>query len=88
MTKRVQIIDRRKFAEAALNLIEKAFLVYEAYLGTKMSINPAREAEIASMITKKVTILAEYLNFANIFFWKKQLQGFPSALISTSNQLI
>ena len=40
-TKRVQIIDRREFAAAALALDKKAFLVHVAYLRAKMSIQAA-----------------------------------------------
>lgn len=49
-----------------MDLGKKAFVVYVAYLGLKMTIYPAQKAQIASLITKKVVIPAEYLNYANV----------------------
>lgn len=37
-TKRVQIITYKKFATIVLNSIEEVFIIYIAYLGTKISI--------------------------------------------------
>ena len=36
-------------------------------LGLKITIHPAREAQIAPLLAKKVTVPAEYLNFADVF---------------------
>lgn len=38
ITKWVQLIDYKEFAITALNLDEKAFIVYVAYLGAEMLI--------------------------------------------------
>lgn len=40
-TKYIQLIDRKKFTTTVLDSGEKAFLVYVAYLGAKMSIYSA-----------------------------------------------
>ena len=36
-------------------------------LGSKMTIHPAREAQIASLVAKEVIIPAKYLDFAHVF---------------------
>lgn len=68
-TKRVQIIKLKKFAKAKLHLNKKAFVVYVATIASKMAIYPACKAQITSLKAKKasVTILVEYLAFANVF---------------------
>lgn len=50
-----------------MNPSEKAFVVHVIYLGSKMIIYSIQKAQIALLITKKVVIPAEYLDFANIF---------------------
>lgn len=64
------MINQRKFAAATLDLSKKAFVIEIVYLGSKMTIYPTWKAQIALLITKKVVIPAEYLNFANIFLKK------------------
>ena len=39
-------------------------------LGSKMTIYPARKAQVALLLTKKVTVLAKYLDFADVFLKK------------------
>ena len=45
----------------------EAFVMYISSLKLKMTIHPAREAQVALLLAKKVTILAEYLDFADVF---------------------
>ena len=45
----------------------KAFIVYVSSLEPKMTIYPARKVQIALLLAKNVTILAKYLDFADIF---------------------
>ena len=45
----------------------EAFVVHVSSLGSKMNIHPAREAQLASLLTKKVTVPIEYLDFDNVF---------------------
>ena len=42
-------------------------MVHVAFLTSKMSIHLARKSQIALLIAKKVTVLAKYSDFANIF---------------------
>ena len=39
-------------------------------LESKMSIHPAREAQLALLLTKKITAPVEYSDFANVFLAK------------------
>ena len=43
-TKRVQIIDRKEFAKAALDPNQEAFVVHVATLSSEMAIHPSRQA--------------------------------------------
>ena len=54
-TKRVEIIDRKEFAKAALDEHVEAFVVHVTSLST-MPIYPAREAQIASLVIEEVQI--------------------------------
>ena len=36
-------------------------------LGSRMTIHPAKEAQLALLLAKKVTVPTEYLNFADVF---------------------
>lgn len=67
ITKWVQIINKKKFAIANLDLDKKSIFVYVAYLDTKILIYPAWEAQIVLLITEKVAIPAEYSDYANVF---------------------
>lgn len=63
-------MDKKKFARTVLNKNVEAFVVYVASFRL---IHLAKKAYIAFMIAEKVKILAEYLNFSNVFFKKKGL---------------
>ena len=54
-TKRVEIIDRKEFAKAALDEHVEAFVVRMTSLST-MAIHPARKAQIASLVAEEVQI--------------------------------
>lgn len=66
-TKRVQLINCKKFAIKALNLSKKAFVIYIAYLKAKISINLTQKAQIALLLAIKVIVPNKYLDFANVF---------------------
>ena len=56
-TKRVEIIDRKEFAKAALDENVEAFVVHVTSLSlNSMPIHPAREAQIASLVIEEVQI--------------------------------
>ena len=44
ITRRVKIINWKKFAKAALDKNFEAFIVYVSFLGSRITIHPAREA--------------------------------------------
>ena len=68
-TKRVQMIGQKELAAAALDPDEEAFVVHVALLrlSAKVSVHPARGAQIASLVAEEVTIPAEYSDFADVF---------------------
>ena len=68
-TQRVELINKKKFAKVALNKNIEAFVVHVSSLslGSKMTIHLAWKAQIALLLAREVTVLAEYLDFANIF---------------------
>ena len=68
-TRKVELINKKEFAKAALDENIKAFVVHVSSLslGSKMMIYPARKAEIALLLAKKVTVPAEYSDFADVF---------------------
>ena len=70
--KRVEIIDRKEFTKAALDKHVEVFVVHVTSLSlNSMSIHPAREAQIASLIAKEVKIPIEYSDFSDVFLEKK-----------------
>ena len=71
-TKRVEIIDKKKFARAALDEHVEVFVVHVTFLST-MAIHPAREAQIASLIAKEVKIPTDYSDFSDVFSEEKAL---------------
>ena len=69
ITKRVQIIDRKKFAKAVLDPNKKVFVMHIATITSGIIILLERKAQIALLKAKEtsVSIPAEYLDFANVF---------------------
>ena len=68
-TQRVELIDKKEFAKAALDENIEAFVIHVSSLslGSKMTIHPAREDQIALLLAEKVIVPAEYSDFADIF---------------------
>ena len=66
-TCQLKIIDQKEFAKAALDKNVETFVVHVSSLGSKMTIHPARKAQLALLLAKKVTVLAKYSDFADIF---------------------
>ena len=71
-TKRVELIDKKKFAKTALDKNVEAFVVYIISL-LPMAIYQARKTQIALLISKKVKITAKYSDFSNVFSEEKVL---------------
>lgn len=60
----------------ALNNNIEAFVMHVTYLSFNkltMSIYPAKEVQIALLITKKIKIPVKYSNFSNVFLKEKAL---------------
>ena len=68
-TRKVELIDKKEFAKAALDENIEAFILYVSFLclRLKMTIHPARKAQIASLLAKEVTVPAKYSDFAHVF---------------------
>lgn len=67
--KRVQMIDRKKFTAVALDLDKKIFVIYIAYLESKMLIYLAQKAQIIFLSIEKLpkSVPAKYADYANVF---------------------
>lgn len=66
----VELINKKKFVKVVLDENSETFLMHIAALEALlvgMSIHPNREAQIASLFTKKVTIPDKYFDFADVF---------------------
>ena len=72
-TKRVELIDKKEFAKAALDKNFETFVIHIASLNLVPEIHPDREAQIASLLTEKVKIPDEYSDFTNVFSKEKAL---------------
>ena len=68
-TKRVEIIDKKKFVVAALNVDNKAFVIFIAALAERRTIPIyfSYQAQVAMLTNKEIGILVEYSNFSNVF---------------------
>lgn len=69
-TKKVKIIDLKKYTAVALSLHKEAFVMHVAYLRAKISIYSAQKAEIALWLAKKINVSTEYTDFSDVFFTK------------------
>ena len=74
-TKRVEFINKKEFAKAALDENSETFVVHVASLNLALApgIHPDRAAQIASLLTEKVKILEEYSDFTDVFSEEKAL---------------
>ena len=71
-TKRVEIIDRKEFAKAALDENVEAFVVHVTSLSlNSIAIHPAREAQIALLVAKEAKIPTKYSDFSDVFSEEK-----------------
>ena len=74
--RQIEIINRKKFAKAALDENVEAFVVHISSLRSKISIHSARKAQLTLLVTKEVTVPVEYSDFANVFL-EKSANVFP-----------
>ena len=68
-TRRVEIIDKKEFAAAALNADDETFVVHVAALAepTTMPIHPSCQAQVAALTSEETGIPTEYSDFSNVF---------------------
>ena len=68
-TKKVETIDKRKFAAAALNADNETFVVHVAAIAelTIIPIHPSCQAQVATLTSEEIEIPAEYSDFSNVF---------------------
>ena len=66
----VEIINQKEFAKAALDDNIDAFVVYVSSLELRMSIHPARKAQLALLLTKEVIVPTKYWDFADVLLEK------------------
>ena len=66
-TRWVKIINQKGFIKAALDENIKAFVVHVSSLGLRINIHPARKAQLALLLAKKVTVPAKCLDFTDVF---------------------
>ena len=83
--RQVEIIDQKEFAKAVLDENVKAFVVHVSSLRSRITIRPMTEAQLALLLTKKVTVPAEYSDFDDMF-QKSQQMYFQSGLKQISMQ--
>ena len=68
-TRRVEIIDKREFAVAALNADNDIFVVYVVALAelTTIPIYSSCQAQVALLTSEETKISAKYSDFYNVF---------------------
>ena len=72
-TKRVELINKKEFAKAALDEKSETFVVHVISLNRTPGIHPDRAAQIASLLAEEVRIPDKYSDFANVFSEEKAL---------------
>ena len=74
-TKRVELINKKEFAKAALDENSETFVVHVASLNLAPApgIHPDRAAQIASLLTEEVKIPDKYSDFTDVFSEEKAL---------------
>ena len=65
----MKLINKKEFAKAALVENLGTFMVHVSFLSLrpKITIHPALTAQIALLLAEKITVLAKYADFADIF---------------------
>ena len=67
-------MDKKEFAKVAFDENIEAFMVHITFFSLRkpiILIHPAREIQIALLLTKKVKILTKYSDFFNVFSEEK-----------------
>ena len=72
-TKRLELINKKEYAKAALDEKSETFVIWVASLNLILGIHSDRAAWIASLLTKEVRISGKYLHFVDVISEKKAL---------------
>ena len=72
-TKRVELINKKEFAKAALDEKSETFVVHVTALNLTPRIHLDRATQIASLLVKEVRIPDKYSDFADVFSEEKAL---------------
>ena len=73
ITRRVELVDKKEFAAAALNLEHETYVVHVTSLCstllTSLNVHPFRKPQISGLIVKEapIKVLAKYSDFADVF---------------------
>lgn len=69
MTRRVELVRKKKFATAILDLNHKTFIIYIAFLAPGSEVNLFCRSQIAFLKTDETStfVLFEYTNFVDVF---------------------
>ena len=69
-TCQVKIIYWKEFAKVTLDENVEDFVMHVSSLRSRMTIHPAREAQLALLLAKQVTVPTKYSDFADVFLEK------------------
>lgn len=73
-TKQIDLIDEKEFTKAILDKNSETFVTYVVSFSLGLNLNYLnKKTQIAFLIAKKVKILEEYSDFADIFLKKKPM---------------
>ena len=72
-TKRVELINKKKFAKVVLDEKSETFVVHVSSLKLSPGIYPNKEAQIASLLIEEVKIPDKYSDFTDVFSEEKAL---------------
>ena len=72
-TKWLELINKKKFAKAALDENSKTFVIHVTSLNLTPGLHLNRTAQITSLLVKEVKIPDKYSDFANVFLKEKAL---------------
>ena len=71
--KQVELINKKEFAKAVLDENSETFVIHVASLNLVPGIHLDREAQLASLLNKKVKIPDKYSDFTDVFSKEKAL---------------
>ena len=71
-TRRVEIVDKKEFPTALLNVDDETFVVYIIALAESKTIPIylSHQAQITALMSEETRISAEYSDFSNVFLLK------------------